>query len=467
VRHLLARLAGAHLDVLRHFPAERPKYTGIGAAILSTGVLACASMFFALHNALRLGVLAATACALVWSLVIISIDRALITSLHRSAAWWGYLLRALPRVLLALLLGAIISTPFTLQIFQPEIKAEVAEIHTKNLNAFIAAQRTGDLGRQTAVDRLELQKLQKTISTNGDDQVAGTSAAALVQQQTKDQAAEQKAFDDWQCEMYGGPACKAAGPGPVADAAKQRYLAAKRQVDDDARRIAAARGQDQSGRSAAVKSAASAKAAAQRKVDQDQARLQTELDAFVKQNLADNGLLIQLKALDQVTAKNDTLNAFRILLFLLFMAVEILPVTTKIFITLGPKSTYEEAVEAAEASELLTVQAEAESAQRQRLQELAAMEQVWDQVAEEAADAELRIRRAKLDARANRALGRPRRRWVSIRRSWRMARWRGRPSAMPYAPSAMPQTPYAGGGHHRNPAHAVMQEPSFWTGDGA
>src|ERR1051325_8958903 len=106
------------MEVLQHFPAERPKYTGIGAAILSTGVLACASMFFALHNALRFGVLAATAAALVWSLVIISIDRALISSLQRSAVWWGYLLRALPRFLLALLLGAIISTPFTLQIFQ-------------------------------------------------------------------------------------------------------------------------------------------------------------------------------------------------------------------------------------------------------------------------------------------------------------------------------------------------------------
>ena len=133
---LLIWLSGAQQDILARCRADRPKYVGLGAAVLITAALAAVSMTFALHNALKVSLAAAIPFAVAWGLAIMSLDRWLVVSLVRQQNKLNYLLLALPRVALGILFGLIISTPFTLQIFQPEINQQITEIQKQRADNF-------------------------------------------------------------------------------------------------------------------------------------------------------------------------------------------------------------------------------------------------------------------------------------------------------------------------------------------
>ncbi len=93
-------------------------------------------MTFALHSALKLALATAIVFAVAWALAIMSLDRWLVVSLVRQRNKLNYLLLALPRVGLGVLFGLIISTPVTLQIFQPEINQEIALIQGRRSDAY-------------------------------------------------------------------------------------------------------------------------------------------------------------------------------------------------------------------------------------------------------------------------------------------------------------------------------------------
>ena len=100
-------------------PSERTRFESLGWAILITSCMAMISMWFALSSALGVNGIIAFPVAVFWGLVIMGIDRWLITSMpidgRRKFAM------AVPRVLLAILLGTLISTPLVLRIFQTEM----------------------------------------------------------------------------------------------------------------------------------------------------------------------------------------------------------------------------------------------------------------------------------------------------------------------------------------------------------
>ena len=132
---LLTTIAGAREEILRECPTERIKFQSIGWAILITSGIAALSMWFALDSALGLNPVLALPLALLWGLAIMGIDRWLITSIpaHGSRRWAV----AFPRLLLAILLGSIISTPIVLRIFQTEINNEIAQIDTQRANGYL------------------------------------------------------------------------------------------------------------------------------------------------------------------------------------------------------------------------------------------------------------------------------------------------------------------------------------------
>src|SRR5215472_9413976 len=105
--HLLISLAGARPEILADCPTERIKFQSLGWALLITSGMATVSMWFALDNVLGLNVVAAFFGALLWGLIILGIDRWLITSMPPGSSRRFWI--ALPRVLLAILLGTLIS----------------------------------------------------------------------------------------------------------------------------------------------------------------------------------------------------------------------------------------------------------------------------------------------------------------------------------------------------------------------
>ena len=116
---LPVRLAGGRPGFVDQFPDDQLKFKVIGYVVLFTGTMAWVSMAFAVGVALHAPLpVEHRAAGAFWGVGIVAIDRMLIVSMHRRRGlWW----RALPRLLFALLLGFIISTPFTLEVFGQEI----------------------------------------------------------------------------------------------------------------------------------------------------------------------------------------------------------------------------------------------------------------------------------------------------------------------------------------------------------
>ena len=353
---LLTTIAGAREEILRECPTERIKFQSIGWAILITSGIAALSMWFALDSALGLNPVLALPLALLWGLAIMGIDRWLITSIpaHGSRRWAV----AFPRLLLAILLGSIISTPIVLRIFQTEINNEIAQIDTQRANGYLTGQQGSQLTAKVNYWQGQVGNLQAVVNSHGQTPLnfsADPQIQSLNKQLTSWVTLEQKYYNQWQCQLYGiapdGLRCKK-GNGPLAKNSQQSYLQAQRQVSTINSEIADRKNALSSN---STSSAATRYQEAQDALPKAQAELQgyrTQQDNLRHQydsTLPRNGLLIRLQALSQLTSGNATLELTRVLVFLLFLVIECLPVTVKLMQRPG---NYEQALDKAAYYEL-------------------------------------------------------------------------------------------------------------------
>ena len=144
--------AGAHQDLLKQFPSEHTKYAGLGGVILATFVLAALSSGYAIYSVF--GNIGWTiAFAFIWGLIIFNFDRFLVSTMRKygvsnSKQLW----MALPRIVLALLIGVTIARPLELKIFEKEINTKVAQnMHHKILVNDSLLQRENQLQVNTAL----------------------------------------------------------------------------------------------------------------------------------------------------------------------------------------------------------------------------------------------------------------------------------------------------------------------------
>jgi len=132
----LCHCAGAYPQLLKECPTEINKYTGIGATILFTGLLAALSGGYALFSIFAdsfLAVPGAFAFGALWGLLIFNLDRYIVSSLKRGSAKWQQWLMALPRLLIALLISVVISKPLEVRIFQDRIERQLHETQLEKM----------------------------------------------------------------------------------------------------------------------------------------------------------------------------------------------------------------------------------------------------------------------------------------------------------------------------------------------
>src|ERR671927_1593858 len=132
----LAAMSGARPDVLETAPGARARFVALGGVLLSTGGLAVLSASFAVHMALGVWWPLALVIGLFWGVVIVNLDRMLLVGMAHDASLKRNLLMAVPRVGLALVLGVVISTPLTLQVFHKEIDTEVVALQAEASDAY-------------------------------------------------------------------------------------------------------------------------------------------------------------------------------------------------------------------------------------------------------------------------------------------------------------------------------------------
>lgn len=343
-------LSGAQRDILDDCRTDRAKYIGIGSAVLVTSSMAAVSMSFALHIALKASLPVAIPFALAWGLAIMSLDRWLVVSMSRNQ-----LRLAIPRVLLGLLFGIIISTPLTLQIFHLEINQQTSIDQTTAASNFQASLKHNQLYVKVQNDEKAVTADQQVINNGGG---TGTNPAndpvltSLNTQLNTDKQQEASYYNQWHCEKYGFPGHCTVGNGPAAQADYNNYIDYKNRVASDQQQITS----EQNSLNAKNQTdAAQAVTAARRNLATDKVTLATDKKAlttlensFNTNNAANSGILASLRALEELRSNDAIVFWAELLLFLFFTSIECLPICVKVLLNLGPTNSYEKAVVKAE-----------------------------------------------------------------------------------------------------------------------
>ena len=198
--------AGADPYFMRLAPMQdRVKYAGIGGIVLCTGVLAGVSGAFAFHTIFgpkgdandysltaSIGMQIATMIfAVVWGLVIFNLDRFIISSTGKGdgtdAITWKEFRQALPRIIIALILGFAISSPLEIKILESEInselskfQAEYAEDLNKQTDLLFKQKRTG-LEKDKAEYEGKVAEYEKGLTTfdTGIDELVSKQQAEM------------------------------------------------------------------------------------------------------------------------------------------------------------------------------------------------------------------------------------------------------------------------------------------------
>lgn len=120
--------SGVHADTLKNFPTEHNKYVGIGATIFFTALFATLSGGYAMYFVFSgddAAVFFAILFGLIWGLAIFNMDRYIVSSISKNASVNKQILQATPRILLAIMIGIVISRPLELKIFNKEIREKL------------------------------------------------------------------------------------------------------------------------------------------------------------------------------------------------------------------------------------------------------------------------------------------------------------------------------------------------------
>jgi hypothetical protein len=126
--------SGAHIGTLKKYPIEHNKYVGIGATIFFTALFASLSGGYAMYFVFAgnaFAVVFATLFGLIWGTAIFNLDRYIVSSIDKQGTTNQQILQASPRILLAIMIGIVISRPLELKIFDKEIRQKLKTAYLK------------------------------------------------------------------------------------------------------------------------------------------------------------------------------------------------------------------------------------------------------------------------------------------------------------------------------------------------
>src|SRR6202046_427849 len=126
--------SGAHVGTLKKYPIEHNKYVGIGATIFFTALFASLSGGYAMYfvfsgSAFAVGF--AMIFGLIWGTAIFNMDRYIVSSINKEGTINQQILQASPRILLAIMIGIVISRPIELKVFDKEIRQKLKRAYMK------------------------------------------------------------------------------------------------------------------------------------------------------------------------------------------------------------------------------------------------------------------------------------------------------------------------------------------------
>ncbi len=167
--------SGSVIRILKEQPTEKNKYVGIGAAIFGTWILATLSGIFAFETVFSSAYISVP-LGIIYGLIIFNLDRFITSSMKKvgseteiylsSERAWNFiyfeLLPAIPRILIALLIGIAISKPLELKLFEYEIQEQLEldnEVSLKDYSDLLDEQNIEEKGKlEGEIEALKTEK---------------------------------------------------------------------------------------------------------------------------------------------------------------------------------------------------------------------------------------------------------------------------------------------------------------------
>ncbi len=365
----MAVLGGADNDVLDEVPEEVPRFVQMFLVLAGTALVSALSMMFALLTGVRVSILLAIPLAIVWGLIIFNLDRFLTSTMRSTKNLFRLLGLALPRVIMAALIGIVVAEPLVLQIFQNDITREVNSTNVTQALTDQDAVTNGPEKQALDAATAQVSALENQAATGIVAGTSSTSAEAAAAQQSVDQltqqlAAQQTVIDQaravYQCELTGQgagtvPGCTGvAGNGASSDAAQAQLQQAQSAYDSLSAQLQQAQSTlasaNSAGAAAAASSADANKQQAEDQLPAARAQYDSALAAYNARasSVADGnagavGLLSQITALERLSDREPVLRWAHYLIAALFFMIELLPVLVKVLTGFGGPSLYEKA----------------------------------------------------------------------------------------------------------------------------
>lgn len=128
--------AGVNREILRQCPTEYAKYAGMGGTIFFTACMAALSGGYAISTVFDSTIIAIL-FGLFWGMLIFNLDRLIVNTMYsdgKVTISWKELASGLPRIVMAIFLGIVISTPLELKIFEDAIDIKIEQDKDRLLN---------------------------------------------------------------------------------------------------------------------------------------------------------------------------------------------------------------------------------------------------------------------------------------------------------------------------------------------
>ncbi len=162
--------SGANISLLKRCPTDASKYTGMGAAVFFTGLLAALSGGYAFFTVFE-NAYWALAFGIVWGTIIFNLDRFIVSTMRKKqGGWFKEIIIASPRMLLAIMLAIVISKPLELRIFSKEIDRKLVvleeQIYQKEITEIEKRYISEGTSLQNQITNLKEEISDKTITRN-------------------------------------------------------------------------------------------------------------------------------------------------------------------------------------------------------------------------------------------------------------------------------------------------------------
>jgi serine/threonine protein kinase len=298
---------------------DRVRYTSMGTVVLFTALAATASMTIALALVFSPSRwLEYLPVGIIWGSIVLNFDRWIVSSVDygalteaemksgRTQHIWSKVVHFLVRLMMAALVGLVISEPIVLAVFGPEITQQLTVQHVSDLQAQVA--------------QIYAAARQRAAQINAPVVTAQNALASATRTASNDHTIYICELTGNGCHLPPGEVTGIAGSGPQSSADYAAWQAALRQEQADQAILDKAETAARSANAALARQTGAAITQATKTID------------------ADNGLLARERALDTLSRKNPGFLLRRVLLWLALMFIDLAPVLLKTF---SPRTVYE------------------------------------------------------------------------------------------------------------------------------